>query len=85
MDAAIAYKPAEAAKLLGVSMPTMYAFLHRQINPCPSFRVGVEGTQLRIPRVGMELWALREAGVNIDEAAAYLRVLHGLDEAGQAE
>lgn len=78
MEEAIAYKPADAAKLIGVSLPTMYNFIHREISPCPSFRVGIDGGQIRIPRIGLEIWVLKECGVNISEAAEYLATKEAL-------
>ena len=74
MGEAIAYKPADAAKMIGVSLPTMYNFVHREIHPCPSFRVGLDGRQIRIPRIGLEMWVLQECGVDISKAADYLAV-----------
>lgn len=79
MDEAIAYKPAEAAKIIGVSLPTMYAFLHRAVNPCPSFRIGCgDSAGIRVPRIGLELWVMAESGISTKEAERYFRIKNNI-------
>lgn len=50
--------PKEAASLLSVSMPTMYALLHRQDDPVPSIQVG---RKILIPMSQLEAWLDRQA------------------------
>ena len=50
--------PKEAAAMLQISMPTMYALLHRRDDPIPSVQVG---RKLLIPRAQLETWLDRQA------------------------
>ena len=45
--------------MLQVSMPTMYALLHRRDDPVPSVQIG---RKLLIPITQLEAWLDRQAG-----------------------
>ena len=59
------YKPSEAAQVLGVSLPTVYALIHRQQEPLPSFRVG---KKLLVPKA--QLWDWIDRSVQLEAALA---------------
>lgn len=47
-----------AAEYLGISLPTLDSFLHRQSNPLPSIKAG---RRYIIPVEGLETWLAAEA------------------------
>lgn len=53
----LAYSPAEAAQVLGVSKPTVYTLLRRQ--GFPSLKVG---TRTLIPADGLREWLRHQSG-----------------------
>lgn len=52
----IVLRPEEAAQLIGVSKPTMYALCRRKDFPAVRF-----GRVIRIPRSGLERWLNEQA------------------------
>ena len=48
---------AEACEIIGVSMPTLRGFLHRQADPLPAMRAG---RRWLISRNGLEEWLQRQ-------------------------
>lgn len=58
----LTYTRREAAAALGVSLPTIDAFMHRRDNPLPCIRNG--GRLYLIPKAALETWALEEAARN---------------------
>ena len=50
--------PAEAAEALSVSMPTIYAMIHRRENRLPSFRYG---RKILIPIAGLQDFIRRQS------------------------
>ena len=50
--------PKEAAAMLQISMPTVYALIHRRDDPIPSVQVG---RKLLIPITQLETWLDRQA------------------------
>ena len=55
----LALKPAEAAELVGVSLPVMYKLCKRADFPAIHL-----GRSIVIPRQSLEQWLTKEAGVN---------------------
>ncbi len=55
----LALKPPEFARLAGVSLPTAYAWIHRERDPLPHFR---HGRTIIIPRASAEAWLDRQTG-----------------------
>lgn len=53
----LAYSPTEAAKVLGVSKPTVYTLIRRQ--GFPSLKVG---TRTLIPADGLREWLRQQSG-----------------------
>lgn len=58
----LTYSRREAAMALGVSLPTLDAFMNRQENPLPRIRQGYKLTL--IPVAALEQWVLEEAARN---------------------
>ena len=57
------YTRREAAMALGVSLPTLDAFMNRRDNPLPSIRTGKK--LILIPVAALEQWNLEEAARSI--------------------
>jgi excisionase family DNA binding protein len=51
----------EAAELIGVSLPTVKAWVFRKENPLPSIQVGESGKHRRIVRDSIAPWLEAEA------------------------
>lgn len=52
--------PAEVAEILGVSLPTLRAWIHRSDHPLPTIAVGKTGRQRRIIAAEIEPWLAAE-------------------------
>lgn len=64
----LTYTRREAAAALGVSLPTIDAFMHRRDNPLPYIRKGPRC--ILIPRATLETWVQEEAVRNAGTSAA---------------
>ncbi len=54
----MALRPPEIAEVCGCSLPTVYAWIHRQEDPLPTFR---EGRAMYVPIITLEKWLQRQA------------------------
>lgn len=57
----LALKPAEAAKLMSVSLPTVYEMIHAD-NEFPAIRVGSTGRGIIIPTISLAKWLDEKSG-----------------------
>ena len=55
----LTYTRREAAAAIGVSLPTLDAFMNRKENPLPRIRQGYK--LILIPRAALEQWVIDEA------------------------
>lgn len=51
--------PKEISAMLQLSMPTVYALIHRQTDPLPTIQVG---RKLIVPIAQLESWMQRQTG-----------------------
>lgn len=58
MKTKMTYGRKEACEITGMSIPSLDAFMHREENPIPHFRVG---RKVLIPRAALEQWVIDEA------------------------
>ena len=55
MKTKMAYARKQACEITGMSFPSLDAFMHREQNPIPHFRVG---RKVLIPRAALEQWVI---------------------------
>ena len=60
-DFKLALKPAEAAKLMNVSLPTVYAMINAD-DGFPAIRVGSTGRGIIIPTISLAKWLDEKSG-----------------------
>lgn len=60
-DFKLALKPAEAAKLMNVSLPTVYAMINAD-DGFPAIRIGSTGRGIIIPTVSLIKWLDEKSG-----------------------
>lgn len=63
-DGKITLKPAEAAKLINVSLPTLYALINSETSNFPAIRIGNTGRSIIIPTLSLLKWLDEQAGGN---------------------
>lgn len=55
-------KPAEAAELMSISLPTLYDLIKSETANFPAIRVGVTGRGIIIPTISLLKWLDLQAG-----------------------
>lgn len=50
--------PKEAAKILNVSLVTLYRYMNRENDPIPSYKIS--NSNIRINRLELDVWVIRQ-------------------------